>query len=406
MSNINWNDEQRAAIDKVVRWYFLGTHSKQLFLLFGYAGTGKTTLVKHTIDILGLPDMSVVFATLTGKAALVLRYKGNNANTVHRTFYTPFKVEDKVKFRLKGRIEENIKLIVIDEFSMINDKMLDDILSFNIPVLAIGDPGQLKPVFGCNRYTSDSSLADVLLTNIMRQNDESGILDLAFKARNKETIKSGIYKKSRVCHVSDIVNRIEKFDMVLCFKNVTRELLIRNIRCKLGYTKPYPQKGEKLVCLRNNYNHNIDYNEIVIYPVNGLLVDALTTAAFLDDDPKHIGDFLRLQYTPDFMTQYTDDAFNTTIYKHIFDEVSESEFAFNSAAKYKHLSDDDKLIYDEAVLLQYGYALSVHKSQGSEWGNVLLLAYDHPMPNDIDGYSKFLYTGITRAMNSITIAYS
>lgn len=125
--------------------------------------------------MLGLTNNDVVFATLTSKASLVLRLKGNPSNTIHKTFYSVYKSGKTFRFNLKRRINDNIRLIVIDEVSMVNINMLNDILSFGVPVIALGDCGQLSPIFGGNIF--DIRKPDVFLTMVMRQSDESGILE-------------------------------------------------------------------------------------------------------------------------------------------------------------------------------------------------------------------------------------
>ena len=135
------NDQQLDAIKKLVKWYFCESIEKNVFTIFGIAGSGKSTVVNIAIKMLGLPLSDVIFCTLTGKASLVLRMKGNPSNTIHRTFYSTFKKGNSFLFSLKKKISSNIKLIVVDEVSMVTKKMLEDILSFGTPVLALGDPG-------------------------------------------------------------------------------------------------------------------------------------------------------------------------------------------------------------------------------------------------------------------------
>ena len=134
---ITLNDQQLDAVKKCVRWYFTDSVYKHYFTIFGLAGTGKSTVLSIIIKMLGLNNQDVIFCTLTGKAALVLRMKGNPANTVHKTFYSVFKTRTSFGFNLKRHINPNIKLIVVDEVSMITEKMLQDILSFGIPTICL-----------------------------------------------------------------------------------------------------------------------------------------------------------------------------------------------------------------------------------------------------------------------------
>ena len=145
--------QQQEARNKIIEWYTsLEAEKRQLFLLQGFAGTGKTFLINHIIDDLGLLPHEVAYGTFTGKAASILIQKGRDAATIHRLIYTPVEEEyetkigsetikgHRIKFVKKDKIS-NYKLIIIDEVSMVDNIMMKDLLSFGIPVLATGDPG-------------------------------------------------------------------------------------------------------------------------------------------------------------------------------------------------------------------------------------------------------------------------
>ena len=268
---------QKNALAKSIEWYFSTDFDKKsIFIIAGYAGCGKTTIVKLMTELLGLSKNQVIYTAYTGKAVNVLRSKGNYANTIHKTFYNIYKSSNgKYTFKLKKELQRSVELIVIDEFSMLNDKFINDILSFNLPVVALGDPGQLTPIFGHNSYISNSDNIDVFLTEVMRQDSSSGILDLATMARNNEYIPYGNYKKSKVIRI-DEVDKLENYDMVLCYTNSTRRHLNSIIRKKLNYNSLLPLKNEKIICLKNNYYHSIEYKDLIIMPVNGLTCISLT----------------------------------------------------------------------------------------------------------------------------------
>ena len=121
------NSQQLDAVKKCVKWYFTQSYEKHYFAIGGVAGSGKSTVVNIIIKMLGLSETDVIFCTLTGKASLVLRMKGNPSNTIHKTFYSVYKKGNSFLFSLKKRISSTIKLIVIDEVSMVTAKMLEDI---------------------------------------------------------------------------------------------------------------------------------------------------------------------------------------------------------------------------------------------------------------------------------------
>lgn len=351
--------------------------------------------------MLGIPFNDVIFATLTAKAALVLRLKGNPANTIHRTFYSVYKSKNSFNFSLKKRIASNIKLIVIDESSMINDAMLNDIKSFGIPIILLGDPGQLPPIFGVNSYMGNEANLDVFLTQVMRQDDSSGILDLAMKVRNGEPLDFGQYKASTVTSFSRIADDIHKYDVVLCYSNKNRRLLNKMIRDKLGYTSIYPSKGEKVLCMMNNYNYELNYNDVPIYIINGLMGYVNEDACKSNREDMSLID---LKFTPYFLQDLHDPnmSLNTVCFREIFEQYEKdpSKEAFISEL-YDNTLEADEL--GDIAMIDYGYAFTVHKGQGSEYEHPLLVV-------DIKGkspefYNRWMYSGITRSQKAVTVAF-
>jgi exodeoxyribonuclease-5 len=372
------NEKQNHAIKRAIKWYFDNRKDKKIFVISGYAGTGKTTMVRALVDILGLSSYQVLYTSFTGKAVEILRRKGCQANTIHRTFYSIYKSDGKIRFKRKNKLSTSVKLVVIDELSMVNDHMMKDIIAFNIPIIGIGDSAQLPPIYGSNNYMMNP---DVMLTEIMRQKGDIGVLKLAEMSRKGEYIPFGQYIESKVIHVSEIEN-IEKYDVVLCWKNVTRKninLLIRNI---LGFTSPYPMKGEKLFCLKNNYFYMLEYDtDIPIFLVNGMDLICIEN----EKDGKG-QDYLNLTYRPSFVR---DSLFKTRVHKGPFDSYKRGE---------NYIIEEDD---DDVVFLDYGYCSTGHRAQGTEHNNVLVI---DEFRGDGDMYNKWLYTAITRARISVTVA--
>lgn len=398
---ITLNDQQLDAVKKCVQWYFTDSVYKPYFTIFGLAGTGKSTVLSIIIKMLGLNNQDVIFCTLTGKAALVLRMKGNPANTVHKTFYSVFKTRTSFGFNLKKHIQPNIKLIVIDEVSMITEKMLQDILSFGIPTICLGDWFQLPCLGKLNFLIAEpEKYSDVFLSKPMRQDDSSGILQLASIVRNSQQLEYGTYNASKVVHFEEIGEKILDYDIVLCFSNAMRRKLNLYIRQLKGYTSIYPVKGERIMCLMNNYNYMIDYQDIPIYIINGMF-------GIVNEDSKIIEyndlELIDLNFTPDFLTDKNSDnnlILNPKCFCQIFEQYQKNpnKEAFIEEL-YNENIDDDTL--GDICMIDYGYAASVHKYQGSEADNVLLVVEDR-IPSHI--YFRWLYTGITRAKKSITVA--
>lgn len=392
------NDQQLDGIKKVIKWYFSETYRKSWFVVSGVAGSGKSTIVSIAIKMLGLPLQNVIFCTLTGKASLVLRIKGNPSNTIHKTFYSVFKTRNSFGFHLKKHIDSSIKLIVVDEAAMVSQPMIDDILSFGTPVLFLGDHNQLPPIFGPNRMMCLEN-ADVRLTQAMRQSDSSGILALANMAINGESITLGQYGASKVVRYSDIYDKMQDYDMILTYSNGTRRAVNQIVRQRLGRKSVYPEKGDKLICLANNYNYQIEYDDIPIYVINGLIGICQEDATISSDDSLEL---CNVNFVPDFLPAEKQYEFSLKCFMEIFEQYTKDvrKDAFIQAL-YDDSLDDETL--GNIAMVDYGYGLTVHKSQGSEAKNVLVLASDFKGP--VDTYKKWLYTAITRGKESVTIAF-
>ena len=375
--------DQEKALRKVIRWYYDTSFNKNnLFTISGFAGCGKTWLTNVIINILGLPSWSILIVTFTNKAADIVRRRGLQAATIHKTFYNIHKGPNgRYYFKLKSSLPSSIKLIIIDEFSMVNDDFLNDIMSFGIYTIALGDTAQLPPVIGKNSILDDHDKVDAHLTQIVRQQKNSPILDLATMARNHETPAIGGYGNCNVFYMKDVKNILE-YDVILCYKNETRFKLNNAIRLLLKRKSKYPEKGDKLVCTKTNYFHKIDYNDMPILSANGLPLIAL-------EDARHKDNYIYLRYKPDFVSDdltYFATYCNTKIFER---------------EKYKDmilLETDES--HDNVVDIDYGFCVSYYKSQGGEYDNVLVIM-EHDVPSHI--YYKALYTAITRAKKKVDI---
>lgn len=374
---------QREAIEKCVAWYFDHDKERKYFIIHGKAGVGKTFIVQTLVQVLGLASYNTLFCAYSGKAVSVLRKRGNFANTVHKTFYHTYRRSDgEAAFNKKKGLPNVIKLICIDEYGMLNNQMVNDILEVagSIPVVMLGDDNQLPPLYGGNDYMENP---DVVLTEIMRQNEKSGILTLADMAIEEKPFLIGKYGDSKVVRWDDI-DPIESYDAVLCWKNSTREALNRLIRKKLGITHTFPTKGEKILCLNNSYSHELVYDGLNLFIVNGLGCIATTDALSFDDER---GTF-EIKFKPDFIPS-NNYFFHARCNQKIF-------------TNYLRKTPDSEGPHDPGILdIDFGYALTVHKSQGSEWGKILVIASDYG--GSKADYKRWLYTAITRARLSVTI---
>jgi len=373
---MKFSPQQDEALQAVAKW--LAGGRKQVFRLFGYAGTGKTTLARYFAEHV---DGDVQFAAFTGKAAQVLRSKGaSNARTIHSLIYRP-KGEEAVEDETTGKTMisptfslnrqspiAKAKLIIIDECSMVDEALGRDLMSFGTPILVLGDPGQLPPISGGGFFTDHDP--DFLLTEIHRQARDNPILRLALDVREGREVDYGDYGDARVISRNEINSDIvTSADQVLVGTNRTRRRYNQRLRDLRGFDALYPQAGDKLVCLRND-------------PAKGLLNGSLWKVMTSSRETVKPG--INLLVTPE-----EDDpdrgVAKIKLLKAAFDEP-DAEIPWQTKKRY-----DD---------FDYGYALTVHKAQGSQWNEVVLFDESFAFR---DTRARWLYTAITRAAERLTI---
>jgi len=361
-----WSEQQSQAIKAVSKWAS-DRSSPQVFRLFGYAGTGKTTIAKEIAQQVG---GMVLFATFTGKASLVLRSKGcDNASTIHSLIY---KVDDdgpNPTFVINNESPLFIaRLLIVDEVSMVGDDLARDLIGFNTKILVLGDPAQLPPVKGTGYFIDEKP--DFMLTEIHRQAADNPIIRMSMEIREGRKLQIGQYGDSRVIPRAKMGQRmVMDADQVLCGLNRTRRTSNLKIRALLGRNDVMPTSGDRLVCLRNNKEKQL---------LNGGLWDVESVEGVTDD-----GD------VP--MTVRSSD--NPLITYPVEIEVPTQFF----------LGTEDTLEYSrrrESDEFDYGYALTVHKSQGSQFDNVLVIDESRVFKEDA---AKWLYTAVTRAAQKIII---
>lgn len=371
-----WSPQQETAIKAVSAW--LGDpRRKQVFRLFGFAGTGKTTLA---IEIAGIVKGRTLFGAFSGKASQVMRNKGCfGAQTLHSLIY---KVEDgedgKPKFtRSFESLLAKAKLLIVDEVSMVGEELGRDLLSFGTPILALGDPAQLPPIRGAGFF--DSSTPDVMLTEIHRQAADNPIIHMSMEVREGRRLKHGQYGESKVISRTDLVQaEVTEADQVLCGLNRTRRAFNNRIRT-LGNIDidetPYPLIGERLICLKNNREKGL---------LNGGMWKT-KTKAITQFRSGGEGKIIKL----DIDSQDNGNA-------QLIAEIP-VEFFDGTEEELRALPWWVRRAYDE---FDYAYAITVHKSQGSQFNSVMLFDESQSFR---DVAARHLYTGITRAAEKITI---
>ncbi len=373
---MDFSPQQDRALVEANRWLKAG--DRQVFRLFGYAGTGKTTLARHLAE--GV-DGDVLFAAFTGKAAQVLRSRGaRGASTIHSLIYRP-RGEEIVSDEETGAQSmaptftlnrqspvSKAKLIIIDECSMVDEELGRDLLSFGTPVLVLGDPGQLPPISGGGFFTEHEP--DILLEEVHRQARDNPIIDLAQTVREGREIMIGDYgSTARVIGKSDVnAELVLGADQVLVGTNRTRRRYNNRLRELKGFEGLLPASGDKLVCLRND-------------TAKGLLNGSLwhVTSA-----PRTVKASMTL------LIRSEDEGIERVsakvkVLKQVFEEPD-----LEVPWQLKRRHDD----------FDFGYALTVHKAQGSQWNEIVLFDESFAFR---EHRSRWLYTAITRAAERLTI---
>ena len=373
---MKFSPQQDEALKAVSRW--LKDGRSPIFRLFGYAGTGKTTLAKYFADNV---DGEVLFAAFTGKAAQVLRARGaKNARTIHSLIYRP-RGEEEVSNEETGKTTVSpmfainrqsplaqAALIIIDECSMVDEALGKDLMSFGTPILVLGDPGQLPPISGGGYFTEHEP--DILLTEIHRQARDNPIIDLAMQVREGREIMHGDYGTAQVIGKNEVDrDMVLAADQVLVGTNRTRRRYNQRLRELKGFTQAFPQAGDKLVCLRND-------------PAKGLLNGSLWQVMTSSKETVKPGINLLVRPEDDDMER---GSAKIKLLKSAFDDP-DLEIPWQTKKRY-----DD---------FDYGYALTVHKAQGSQWNSVVLFDESYAFR---DSRERWLYTAITRAAERLVI---
>jgi exodeoxyribonuclease V len=356
--------QQDAALKATAGWLKRG--EPKLFRLFGYAGTGKTTLAKKIAE--GV-EGDVAFGAFTGKAALVMRTKGcDEARTIHSLIYRASETETGEPYFVlnEDSAVARSKLVIIDECSMVDAELGRDLLSFGKPVLVLGDPGQLPPVKGGGFFTSAEP--DVMLTEVHRQAADNPILRLSMLVREGKRLSPGAYGESQIIKRAKIdSDMVTKANQLLVGLNRTRRAYNMRMRELFGRAGEFPEAGDKLVCLKNNHKKGLLNGGIwLVKSTAATRKKKLLMNVVSEDDPAEKP--RRIGVLPEIF-QGLEDTLAPVMRK-----------------------DSDEF--------DYGYALTVHKAQGSQWDHVILFDESYAFR---EHRARWLYTGITRAARRLTI---
>lgn len=390
--------------DKLIEDWF--RHStRQFFVLAGYAGTGKTTLLKHVVTkTLGLvPEDSAAFITPTGKAATVLIRSGIHATTLHKLIYQSIVEEveveingkkvtvEKLSFKRRDSIDKSIKLIILDEASMVSDEVLMDLSEFGVKMLLCGDNAQLPPVEGLNGFLT---APDYTLKTIVRQNLGNPIILLSEMARESKYIPYGRYGNCatvvsrRLFTGEQRKNYLIKAEQIICGTNKTRAQINEEIRALRGFDG-LPKDGEKLICTQNNWETYID-DEMRFNMVNGIIGTVIDP---FYDEAKSIG---FIQFKPDFLDRNCPEALPIDL--GIFQE---GYYRYKRGDYFEKFNENGEAAGAFTLnRFEFGYCISCHKAQGSEFDSVIVFDESYCFKED---KSRWLYTAIARAKKKLII---
>lgn len=412
---IELNDGQKMVLSLLLEWW---NHSDLVFEIAGAAGTGKTTLIRYLIQELNLRSDEVLFMAYTGKASLAIAKTGIPAKTIHSTIFnigafpkrdlngdivhdSHGKVIYEKGFYKKPHLDPWVKLLIVDEGSMVSDDIARKILSFNVKTIVLGDLHQLPPVNGSSYFLKKP---DAVLTEIMRQKNDSIIPYFAqsiiqrtyMYARNLPETQIEFRRvpmDARFQTAKEFLKEeeIKKADIVLVRNNEGRRYWMPIVRrIALNYTPNdsyHPVLHDKIICRKNNYDRFIldDKTNISIPLVNGLI-------GFVDDIDASTIDKreILIDFKPDFSNQ---------VFRSV--PIDQKYFASDDYSN-KNTRRSSRFEKRDKNYFELGYAITTHLAQGSEFDNIIIDARDtwgSVRERDL----QWLYTSVTRAKKHMII---
>ena len=390
------NEKQKQGLEIAVARYKAG---EAYTIISGYAGTGKSTLVKFIIS--ALPDINpeedVVYTSFTGKATQVLAKKGNkNTSTLHKLLFISHPKADGTYIRIPVTTIP-YKIVVVDEISMVPDSLMRKLASYDVHVIGLGDPFQLPPI----NKNEDNHLLDnphIFLDEIMRQEEGNEIIDLSMKIRNGEPIDYFKGKNVQIISKEELnTGMLQWADQILVATNETRKNINSQMRDLLGHHGE-PEDGDKIICYRNYWEDECCGGSALVNGTIGTIKNSYSSfvriPGFLNKmnfgQPRQV-DIICC----DFIEKDGEEYKNLRMDKNMILTGEKTldwktEYAVSQNKKYRGL-----LPYE----FTYGYAITVWRAQGSEWNKVLIIEEDFPY--DEETHKRFLYTAITRGTEKI-----
>lgn len=365
-------------------------------VIAGYAGTGKSTLVRFIIEALDIEEDYVAYTSFTGKAAEVLRKKGNaNAMTLHKLLYDSIPRAAGGFFR-KPKADIGYTVVVVDEISMVPKELINLLFKHRVYVICLGDPFQLPPI----NKDEDNHLLDnphIFLDEIMRQEAESEIIQLTMKIREGKPIDFFSGENVQVIQKEQLnTGMLLWADQILTATNQKRLNINAQVRALLD-KGPEPEDGDKVICLRNYWDDFSMNGDPMVNGTIGTLTNVFRTWREVPKYAKCEVDKFDV-ICGDFVTD--DGIYCMTEIDRMMLMTGMKCCDWRVAYKLGRLKNK----YGEIVPKEfaYGYAITCHKAQGSEWDKVLVL--EESFPFDKKEHARWLYTACTRASEKLLLA--
>ena len=383
---------QQAGLQIALNRHFTG---EKYTIIAGYAGTGKTTLVRFIIDALDVNEDRVCFATFTGKAAEVLRKKGNkNVSTLHKLLFDSIP-KPSGGFIRKPKPVLDYDVIVVDEISMAPKSLIDLLFKHKVYIIGLGDPFQLPPV----DKDDDNHLLDnphVFLDEIMRQEAESEIIQLTMKIREQQPIDYFNGSSVKILRKEELnTGMLQWADQILTATNAKRTAINNQMRSILGRGAD-PEDGDKRICLRNYWDDLNTNGDPLVNGTIGILTNSFQTW-------REIPRFIRSD-----IRKFDILSGQLSVSDGVYDELDIDYKMLKTGEK----CCDWKLSYQLGRLKQrygdivpkefaYGYAVTGHKAQGSQWPKVLVIEENFPFSRT--EHARWLYTCCTRPEEKLVL---
>jgi exodeoxyribonuclease-5 len=355
--------DQVGAASGFYRWY--ADEPTQEYFVNGEAGTGKTTIATQMVRKLGL---RTCVAAYTGKAASVLRKKGlSQASTIHSLIYEPLPGSNPVQFiRAPLSPLADARLLVLDECSMCDLEIANDLRAYGKKILVLGDLEQLPPIRGQGAFTNRPP--DYTLTEVHRQALGSPVLQLAGQARRGEALVAPDDDRARIIRLGRAaILEGARMGQVICGTHRSRWGATRLIREERGFSGISPEPGERIICRHND-------RESGLY--NGMLG--------VVEEVYDLDEMWSMRVRMDDLDGALDVLVDPTLFR-------EHEYAQRG----------EPPRYRRGVqLFDFGYVITCHSAQGSEWPEVTIIDDSGSFRDEA---SRWLYTAITRASERVTL---